>query len=127
MSSTQSERGRTTPSEQVAYAPYDTQQLKYLSVQESPEFQDLRRRYRSWVLPVVTGALVWYFLYVALAAYAPGFMGRSVLGNINVGLVAGLLQFATTFGITALYVRYANRVLDPVSERIRHEFEEGQL
>ena len=117
MSSTQSERGS---------AAYTSQEAKYLAVQESPEFQELRRRYRGWVLPVAAGALVWYFLYVALAAYASDFMGRPVLGNINVGLILGLLQFVSTFVVTGLYIRYANRVLDPVSDRLRHEFEAGR-
>jgi uncharacterized membrane protein (DUF485 family) len=118
MSSTHSEGGRTT---------YTPEEARYLEAQESPDFQDLRRRYRAWVLPVTAGALAWYFLYVALGAYAPGFMGRPVLGNINVGLIAGLLQFVTTFGITALYIRFAERTLDPVSTRIREKFEEGSL
>ena len=115
-SSVKPERGR---------ASYTATESKYLAAQETPEFQELRRRYRGWVLPVAAGALVWYFLYVALAAYAPGFMGRPVLGNINVGLIMGLLQFASTFGITALYIRYADRVLDPASTRIREDFERG--
>jgi uncharacterized membrane protein (DUF485 family) len=108
-------------------APPTAHEAKYLAAQEAPEFQDLRKRYRGWVLPVAAGALVWYFVYVALAAYAPDFMARPVIGNVNVGLIAGLLQFVTTFGITALYIRYADRVLDPVSSRIRDEFEEGTL
>ncbi len=116
MTSSRSERGRAT---------YTSQEAKYLDVQDSSDFQDLRRRYRGWVLPVTAAALAWYFLYVALAAYAPDFMARSVLGNINVGLVLGLLQFVSTFGITALYIRYADRVLDPVSSRIRDDFEAG--
>lgn len=118
MSSTQSDRES---------ARYTAHEAKYLAAQEAPEFQDLRRRYRGWVLPVVGAALVWYFLFVALAAYAPGFMARPVLGNINIGLVLGLLQFVTTFVITALYIRFADRVLDPVSTRIREEFEAGNL
>ncbi len=117
MTRIQSERGSTD---------YTAEEAKYLTVQESPEFQELRRRYRGWVLPVAAGALVWYFVYVALAAYAPGFMGHPVLGNINVGLVLGLLQFVSTFVVTGLYIRYANRVLDPVSERLRDEFEAGR-
>ena len=117
MSSTQSERGS---------AAYTSEEAHYLAVQESPEFQELRRRYRGWVLPVAAAALIWYFLYVALAAYAPGFMGRPVLGNVNIGLILGLLQFATTFGVTGLYIRHANRALDPISERLRHEFEAGR-
>ena len=114
MSSTQSERGR---------ASYTSEEEKYLAAQESPEFQDLRRRYRGWVLPVAGAALLWYFLYVLLAAYATDFMSTKVFGNINVALIMGLLQFASTFGVTALYIKYANRVLDPASEKIRHEFE----
>lgn len=107
-------------------ATYTATESKYLAAQESPEFQELRRRYRGWVIPVAIAALAWYFLYVALAAYATDFMATSVIGNINVGLVMGLLQFVTTFGVTGLYIKYANRVLDPVSERIRGEFEAGR-
>lgn len=117
MSSTQSERGSTA---------YDAQEAKYLAVQDTPEFQQLRKRYRGWVIPVTIAALAWYFLYVALAAYAADFMAREVVGNVNVGLLLGLGQFVSTFGVTALYIRYANRVLDPVSERIRTEFEAGR-
>ena len=117
-SSIKPERGR---------ASYTATESKYLAAQETPEFQDLRRRYRGWVLPVAAGALAWYFLYVLLAADAPGFMARSVIGNINVALIMGLLQFASTFGVTALYIKYANRVLDPVSDKIRTEFEAAGL
>jgi uncharacterized membrane protein (DUF485 family) len=46
-----------------------------------------------------------------------------VMGNINVGLVLGLLQFVSTFVITALYVSFANRKLDPKATAIRHEIE----
>ncbi|HZJ05105.1 MAG TPA: DUF485 domain-containing protein [Nocardioidaceae bacterium] len=103
-------------------------EARYIAVQKSPEFQDLRKRYRGWVLPVTAISLLWYFLYVGLAAYASEFMGTKLFGNINVGLAMGLLQFVTTFGVTAAYVRYADRVLDPRSARIREEMEaEGLL
>ena len=42
---------------------------------------------------------------------------------INVGLILGLLQFVTTFGITAWYVSYSNRKLDPIAAEIRNEIE----
>jgi uncharacterized membrane protein (DUF485 family) len=103
-------------------------EARYIAVLASPEFQDLRHRYRRWVLPVTAASLLWYLLYVLLAAYATGFMGRPVLGNINIGLVMGLLQFVTTFGVTWAYVRYADRVLDPRSSAIRAKMEaEGVL
>ena len=67
--------------------------------------------------------LAWYFLYVLLAAFAPDFMAVKLLGNLNVGLVLGLGQFASTFAITILYVRWADRQFDPTAERLRASIE----
>ena len=97
----------------------------WASAQSSPEFADLRRRLRNFVFPVSALFLVWYLVYVLLADYAHGFMSIKLIGNINVGLVLGLLQFVSTFAITALYVRYANRHLDPAAEQIRESLEGG--
>lgn len=94
-------------------------------MQASPEFQDLKSTFRKWIFPVAIAFLLWYFLYVLLAIFATDFMAIKLLGNINVGLVVGLLQFVTTFGITALYIRFANRELDPRAEKIREELEGG--
>lgn len=69
--------------------------------------------------------LIWYAVYVLLGAFAHDFMSIQVWGNINVGLILGLLQFVTTFVITGLYVRFANRELDPRAEAIRNEMEGG--
>ena len=93
------------------------------AVQSSPEFQDLRHRLRSFVFPVTGLFLAWYLLYVLCATYAPAFMSAKLWGNITVGLVFGLLQFVSTFVITGLYVRYANRRLDPVADGIRARIE----
>ncbi|MEU8630808.1 DUF485 domain-containing protein [Amycolatopsis sp. NPDC048633] len=98
-------------------------QTDWESVQGSPEFTDLRRRLRVFVFPMTALFLLWYLLYVLLADYAHGFMSTKLAGNINVGLVFGLLQFVSTFVITGLYVRYANRKLDPVADEIRAEIE----
>jgi uncharacterized membrane protein (DUF485 family) len=65
--------------------------------------------------------LAWYLLYVLLSAYARGFMDTKVVGNINVALVFGLLQFASTFGIAWLYARYSAQRLDPLSDELRGE------
>ncbi|WP_214365792.1 DUF485 domain-containing protein [Pseudonocardia sp. H11422] len=95
----------------------------YEQVQDSPEFADLRRRLRNFVFPMSVAFLLWYLAYVLLASYAPGFMATKVLGNINIGLIIGLLQFVTTFAITTVYVRYANKHLDPAAERLREQIE----
>jgi len=92
-------------------------------MQASPEFQDLRSRLRKFVFPMTGFFLVWYGIYVLLGAFAHDFMATPVFGNVNVGLIIGLGQFLTTFVITGLYVRFANRELDPRSAAIREELE----
>nr|WP_246842739.1 DUF485 domain-containing protein [Allokutzneria sp. NRRL B-24872] len=92
-------------------------------MQASPEFGDLRRRLRRFVFPMTALFLGWYLLYVILADYAHGFMSIKVIGNINIGLVLGLLQFVSTFLITTLYVRHANKNLDPLAEDLRRRVE----
>jgi uncharacterized membrane protein (DUF485 family) len=97
----------------------------WTEIQGSAEFTELRRRLRGWVFPMTAAFLVWYLLYVLLSDYAHGFMSTKLWGNINVGLVFGLLQFVSTFVITSLYVRHANRRLDPLATKIRHDIEDS--
>ncbi|OLT10506.1 hypothetical protein BJF78_28830 [Pseudonocardia sp. CNS-139] len=95
----------------------------YEEVQASPEFAQLRSRLRRFVFPMSAAFLAWYLLYVVLASYAPGFMAISVFGNINVGLLIGLLQFVSTFTITTVYVRFANKHIDPAAKELRERIE----
>ena len=94
---------------------------KYLAVQRSDDFAGLRRALRGFVFPMTVAFFLWYALYVLLSAYARGFMGIKLFGNINVALIFGLLQFLSTFLIAWYYSRFAAQRLDPVSDRIRDE------
>lgn len=95
----------------------------FIETQNSPEFQELRNKLRRFVFPMTVFFLVWYGLYVVLGAFATEFMAIKVVGNINVGLVLGIGQFVTTFVITGLYVRFANKHLDPRAAAIRAKLE----
>jgi uncharacterized membrane protein (DUF485 family) len=95
----------------------------FIECQNSPEFQELRNRLRRFVFPMTIFFLSWYASYVLLGAFAHDFMAIKVIGNINVGLLLGLGQFVTTFIITGLYVRFANKELDPRAEAIRTKLE----
>lgn len=103
-----------------------TANLDWQAVEADPDFQELRRRLRAFVFPVTGLFLGWYVLYVVVATFAPGFMATPVLGNINLGLLFGLLQFVSTFAITAWYVRFANNRLDPLAAKIRDDLGETQ-
>jgi uncharacterized membrane protein (DUF485 family) len=99
----------------------------YERVQRSPEFQALRRRFRTFVVPMTGLFLAWYLVYVLLAAYAPDFMSIRVAGNITVGLLFGLGQFVSTFVITMLYARWANTHQDPIADELRQRIEGRDL
>lgn len=96
---------------------------QFIAVQASPEFQELRNRLRRFVFPMTAVFLLWYFAYVLLGAFAHDFMATKVWGDINIGILIGLGQFVTTFLITFIYVRFANRELDPRAEAIRSVME----
>ncbi|MFD4192247.1 DUF485 domain-containing protein [Amycolatopsis thermoflava] len=109
----------------MAATEHDLGHEEWTRVHSSPEFAQLRRRLRGFVFPMTALFLGWYLLYVLLADYAHEFMSTKLVGNFNVGLLLGLLQFVSTFLITGLYVRFANRKLDPIADRIREDVEGG--
>jgi uncharacterized membrane protein (DUF485 family) len=93
--------------------------VNFIAIQHDDDFVRLRRRLLHFVFPMTALFLGWYFCYVLLAAYARSFMSFRLFGEINVGLVLGLLQFVSTVLITIWYVRFAKRDIDPEVERIR--------
>jgi uncharacterized membrane protein (DUF485 family) len=100
-------------------------QEEFAEVQQSAEFGELRRSFRSFAFPLTIGFVAWYLLYVLLSNYAGGFMGTKLFGNINVALVFGLAQFLTTFLIAWWYSRHAAAQLDPKAEAIKSRMEGG--
>lgn len=98
----------------------------YQAVHISRDFMTLRRHFGRFVVPGTVFFLVWYFLYVIVAAFAPSFMRARVVGNVNVGLCFGVLQFVSAFCITITYRRWARRRLDPLSDRLRRRLEAGR-
>lgn len=95
----------------------------YSEIAESERFQALRRRYLAFALPATIAFMVWYVLYVVLNNWARGFMSLQVIGNINVALIFGLLQFASTFLIAVLYARHADKSLDPDAKVLHDQFD----
>ena len=87
--------------------------------QASPEFQDLKKKFRGFAFPLTAAFLVWYFLYVILTAFAREWISTPVIGNINIAFVLGLLQFVSTFLIMWLYERHSSHSLDGPSDALR--------
>lgn len=92
-------------------------------MRQDSRFVELRRNFRRFIITATLGFLAWYLLYVLLSTYARDFMGKPILGDINVAMVLGVLQFVTTFLIARRYARFARERLDPVAGEIRAELE----
>ncbi|MFE7858137.1 DUF485 domain-containing protein [Streptomyces sp. NPDC057403] len=96
----------------------------YLEVQRSAAFQEVRRRYRRFVVPGVLVFLAWYVTYVVTATTAPGLMARPVAGAVNVAMLAGLGQFLTTFLLAWAYARHARLRRDRAALDLRWDTQE---
>jgi uncharacterized membrane protein (DUF485 family) len=91
----------------------------FAAIQQSPEFDRLRKRLRRFVFPMSALFFVWYMTFALFSAYGHGFMSRKVFGSVNMGTVFGLLQFVSTMTIVLLYRRFADKKIDPQVDRVR--------
>jgi len=112
-----------------AYRPHDqasTHDPIYDQMAESADFVELRRRYRGFVFPATVAFLSWYLLYVVLSNWAPGFMSNQVIGNVNIAIIFGILQFVTTFALAWMYSRFSIARLDPLARKLDEDYVAGK-
>jgi hypothetical protein len=67
-------------------------------------------------------------LFVLLAGYAESFMGTSIVEGFNVGYALALTQFLMVWVLGVAYLRYSERVLDPLRAEITRRWggEDGE-
>jgi uncharacterized membrane protein (DUF485 family) len=94
----------------------------YQELHEDPSFGELRSRLRRFVFTWTIAFMVWYLLYVVMSNWATDFMSTKVFGNVNVALIFGLLQFASTFLIAWWYGRYMNSKVDPLARELEKRY-----
>jgi uncharacterized membrane protein (DUF485 family) len=94
--------------------------IDWEAVERSPEFRELIRRKKAFVIPATAFFMAWYFGFIILAGYAPDFMGREfITDGLTVGYTLALSQFVMTWVLGWLYLRKADRVFDPLAARAR--------
>jgi uncharacterized membrane protein (DUF485 family) len=95
-------------------------EIDWEAVERSPEFRELIKRKKAFVIPATLFFLAWYFGFIILSGYAPDFMGREFLADgVTVGYVLALSQFIMTWVLGWLYLRKADREFDPLAEKAR--------
>jgi uncharacterized membrane protein (DUF485 family) len=93
-------------------------QYDWERIEQSPEFQELVNRRRSFVLPATIFFLTYYMAFILLCGYAEDFMGSSVYEGLTVGYCLALTQFAMVFILGLWYLRKSDREYDPLSKRV---------
>lgn len=96
-------------------------------IERSPEFQELVRKRRSFVVPATIFFLAYYMGFILLCGYAKDFMAQSVYEGLTVGYCLALTQFVMVLALGILYLRKADRDYDPLAHRIVEMAEGGEL
>jgi uncharacterized membrane protein (DUF485 family) len=96
---------------------------EYQRIRATEDFGELKRSYLRFVVPLTIAFMVWYLAYVIASNWAGDFMATKVVGNINIALVFGLLQFASTFLIAFWYSRFSAKKMDPLADDLRDQYE----
>jgi uncharacterized membrane protein (DUF485 family) len=96
-------------------------------IERSPEFQELVRKRRSFVLPATIFFLAYYMGFILLTGYAPDFMASSVYEGLTVGYCLALTQFVMVFVLGIWYLRKSDREYDPLAHEVVEMAEGGEL
>src|SRR4051812_46128690 len=91
--------------------------IDWEAIEREPEFRELVRARRSFVVPGTIFFLAWYMGFVVLTAVAPGFMGERVYQGLTVGYVLALTQFVMVGVLGLWYLRKSETEFDPLAER----------
>ena len=68
----------------------------------------------------LTGAMMAiYFGFILLIAFAKPAMGELIAPGLSVGILLGFLVILATWGVTWIYVSWANRRYEPEIRRLR--------
>src|SRR5215204_1092507 len=112
------EREERVPEDQgVGAGPDHHPEIDWIAAERSPEFKELIRKKRSFVLPATIFFLSWYFGFIILAGYAEDFMGESIYEGFTVGYLLALSQFIMVWTLGWVYLRKADRDFDPLARK----------
>jgi uncharacterized membrane protein (DUF485 family) len=90
--------------------------IDWEAIEESPEFQELERERRSFVLPGTIFYLTWYMGFILLTAYAEGFMSERIYEGLTVGFCLALSQFLMVLVLGLMYLKRSANTYDPLAE-----------
>ena len=92
-------------------------------IERSPEFQELVKKRKAFVLPGTIFFLAWYMGFILLTAYAEDFMSRRVHEGLTVGYCLALTQFVMVLVLGLWYLRKSDNEFDPLAAKAIEKYE----
>jgi len=92
-------------------------EIDWQAIERSPEFQELVRKRKSFVLPGTIFFLAWYMGFILLTAYAEDFMAERVYEGLTVGYCLALTQFLMVLVLGLMYLKRSASTYDPLAEK----------
>jgi uncharacterized membrane protein (DUF485 family) len=95
----------------------------YAKIRRNPKFVELVQQRNRLARTLTVVMLVFYFGFILLVAFAPGFLGIPISeGSVTtIGIPVGLLVIVSAFVLTGIYVGKANTTFDNLNQQILEE------
>lgn len=95
-------------------------------IKTHPAYKELVRARARATWPLAILMLVVYFSYILVIAFAPDLFAIKVIDDAHTtwGIVIGLGVILFSFLLTGIYVRIANKKLEPLTEQLQEKIEE---
>jgi|SRR5690625_527731 len=96
----------------------DNSHIDFVKIEQSEEFQDLKKRKYKFVFTIPILFLLYYLTFPVLSAYAKPLMTTFVFGNFTFGYLFGISYYIVIWALAFLYVWKARQYDKQVNEII---------
>jgi uncharacterized membrane protein (DUF485 family) len=112
--------GTAAPADRAAPARQDgaTDSVDWTRIERSEDFRELTARRNRFIAAASAVTFVAFGVYLALAVFAHGVMGTTILGGIPLAWPLAMSQVLLTWVVTWSYLRKADSEFAPLEQRI---------
>jgi len=83
-------------------------------------YQQLKEARTKILIPLILLTITSYFSFIWVIAFNPNFFSILIFDtNISIGIFLGFLLILLIFLITLIYVYFANKILEPLINKIK--------
>jgi uncharacterized membrane protein (DUF485 family) len=112
--------GTAAPADRAAPAQHDgaTDSVDWTRIERSEDFRELTSRRNRFIAAASALTFTAFGVYLALAVFAHGVMGTTILGGVPLAWPLAMSQVFLTWIVTWSYLRKADREFAPLEQRI---------